>query len=292
MYHRSQEVTPDSSEISNLVVRERCVDSSIDPVAPHRRCRNAIMLRGDDMAEWDDRALNHMAAGGDPAADIAVSALVGVGDVRRVVELLDALLLNDGIAAIALPPELADFVAGSSQLPAWADPERIKRAQWFFQLWGVQIATCLGCSTFPAIYASPRIAKATAIAEPAHASEAAHLIGLMRRRLRATSDDGRGLVGELMGLLQLAAPRFGDVDVFPTVMRQLIGEDLAAQLQIPEGVPAVWKLSPRLKRLSTHVETHVARRRVIERIAEPVGRDLLTGLVDEAGSAIGGPIVV
>jgi hypothetical protein len=366
------------------------------------------------MPGWDDRTLNQLGECGDPPADEAVSTLVGVGDVHRVADLLNALVVNDGIAAVELPPELLEFTTFSAELPAWADRERIKRAQWFFQLWGLQMTTCVGCAALPRLFASPRIAKATAISTAdqhyearwmaqmfqfavdvlspfgldgpdsegilaaqslrlrhaamrhmirggaatrpglwdrrwgtpmsqedtalliatmarmtaalaklgvvvkgedsedlvhlwsvvgallgvrhellaGSAAEAGELAAALRARLRAPSDESLALVDALIGFLQAAAPRFGDVDVFPTLMRHLIGEELAGQLQIPEGVPAVWKLSPRLKRLSTHVETHVARRRVIERLAEPVGRDLLGGLMAESGLVIGGPIAV
>jgi hypothetical protein len=95
-------------------------------------------------------------------------------------------------AAAGTPDAGDDRIA----LPAWADPERIRRGQDFFLSWGLQIATALFCASLPVAYAA---------AKGAHVIRmTGELVTSTNRRLGQT---GRFL-WDVMGLDEDEGPEF------------------------------------------------------------------------------------
>ena len=82
-------------------------------------------------ALWTDDFLTGMRAFGDEPADTLVAALFKQGEVQQVNDFMRTLVGNDDLPA-SLPAPLVAFLASSSQLPEWADPDAIERAEDVF----------------------------------------------------------------------------------------------------------------------------------------------------------------
>lgn len=108
---------------------------------------------------WDDRTLDRLRLVGDDPADRAVRAIYALrpasaqwNDIHAA---LDALLADDTPLASDLPPELAAYLASSSQIPsglalAAGDGEAV------FAAYGPEILMLLGCYSLPAAYAAAK----------------------------------------------------------------------------------------------------------------------------------------
>ncbi|OBI15759.1 hypothetical protein A5712_27990, partial [Mycobacterium sp. E2327] len=74
-------------------------------------------------------------------------------DVNDVNRIMRTLVRNDQPAPTDLPKELEVYLKTSLSLPAWADPDKIKRGQQVFEENGLLITLCLFCASLPSAYA-------------------------------------------------------------------------------------------------------------------------------------------
>ena len=107
-------------------------------------------------SRWTDAFLDDMRKVGDPVADIPVGAVLDRGGVDRVNDLMRTLVRVDQPVPSQLPDELESYLAATLPLPDWADAAKIKRAQDFFEVWGVHVSVCLFCASLPSSYAAAK----------------------------------------------------------------------------------------------------------------------------------------
>jgi uncharacterized protein (DUF2236 family) len=108
-------------------------------------------------SDWTDDFLDAMQRRGDPPADAAVAAIFRDGNVAAVNRLLGQLLAGTLPAAEA-PAALSAFLRDTAALPAWADSNRIGRAEQLTLDYGVLCAGALYTSGLPTCYSSRGIA--------------------------------------------------------------------------------------------------------------------------------------
>lgn len=88
----------------------------------------------------------------DPKADGLLDAIFARREVAIINTLLEALDGNSEALPAGLPPDVAAFL-NSVQLPPWADPARIGRAQRLFMRHGPAFGVALMLSSLPSLYA-------------------------------------------------------------------------------------------------------------------------------------------
>lgn len=98
--------------------------------------------------------LDSMRQQGDPPADRLIDELLTEGKYMAVRGGLQSLQYNDAPPDPGLPGNLQDYLHGTAQLPAWADPELLARSSEFFTRHGPCILMMLGCYALPADYAA------------------------------------------------------------------------------------------------------------------------------------------
>jgi hypothetical protein len=81
---------------------------------------------------WTPDLLDRMRRAGDPLADSTVRAVFDKGEVAAVNELLTRLVRNDDIPPGPWPPQVAEYLRLSGQLPGWADAGLIRAAENLF----------------------------------------------------------------------------------------------------------------------------------------------------------------
>lgn len=86
---------------------------------------------------WPESRLDAMKDQGDDLADATVAAIFAKGD-REMVNAIMPLLDKPETWPANTPPELADYLARSEQLPPWADQEILARTYKFIELHGVR----------------------------------------------------------------------------------------------------------------------------------------------------------
>lgn len=97
--------------------------------------------------------LNKMRQRSDTKADRIVSRLFESGDHSQM-GLLMALETNQEPLPESMDPELKQFIEDCSQLPDWADLQKIERAEQFFDQYQVYIYTALLFASLPYCYAA------------------------------------------------------------------------------------------------------------------------------------------
>lgn len=101
---------------------------------------------------WTGDLLDRMRRAGDPLADSTVRAVFDKGEVAAVNELLTRLVRNDDIPAGPWPPQMAEYLRLSGQLPSWADGGLIRTGESLFLRYGLTSVGILGCSSLPECY--------------------------------------------------------------------------------------------------------------------------------------------
>ena len=101
---------------------------------------------------WSDGLLDRMRREGDPLADSTVKAVFDKGTVAAVNELLTKLVRNDDIPAGPWPPQLAEYLRASEQLPSWADAALIRTGENVFLRYGLTSFGILACASLPECY--------------------------------------------------------------------------------------------------------------------------------------------
>jgi ER-bound oxygenase mpaB/B'/Rubber oxygenase, catalytic domain len=102
----------------------------------------------------DDARLDALRAVGDPAADaLAAGLLAG----HEQLDERDLVRLVLGALVMGPPDELGAlraWMVEGPELPAWADPERVRAGQEFFACWALPICSLLYCASLPCAYAA------------------------------------------------------------------------------------------------------------------------------------------
>ena len=101
---------------------------------------------------WTPGLLDRMRRAGDPLADSTVRAVFDKGEVGAVNELLTRLVRNDDIPPGPWPPQVAEYLRVSGQLPAWADAGLIRSAESLFLRYGLTSFGILACASLPECY--------------------------------------------------------------------------------------------------------------------------------------------
>lgn len=107
-----------------------------------------------DPVEWDAARLRK-----DPPADSVVERLVAENGPEEARKLFNTLIRNIDLPAGALPSYVQDFFATYGDLPPWADPARIRRAQDVFLDRGVSLMVLLYFKSLPTCYLDRRTAE-------------------------------------------------------------------------------------------------------------------------------------
>ncbi|HZN14560.1 MAG TPA: oxygenase MpaB family protein [Acidimicrobiales bacterium] len=351
-----------------------------------------------DRGRWTDAKLDPMRDVGDkPADDIAASVLAG-SELEHVNDIFRTLVRTNQPVPRELPDDMEQFLNTTIELPRWAKPDRIARAQSFFQIWGVHITTCLFCASLPSAYAAGKGVRVLAYtgrlqkdakrrvletgqflmdvltpggledtgngrrtiqhvrlmhaairqsiekerlrnpaswdphwgtpinqedlagtllsfayvpAEPLRKlgievsrrtqedylhlwkvvgemlgvlpemrihdmDDATQLVNAIRERQYEATEEGKELTAALIELVQTLTPGPLDDPFVPTLMRYLIGNDVAAMIDVPTVTPPLVRFVPRwMGRVFGRGERLVDRSERLQRLVEPIGRELL-----------------
>ncbi len=103
--------------------------------------------------QWTNALLDEMRTQGDPLADAAVNQLFQEGDIQAVDALMQTLVRNDGLPSDKLPPVILDYLAQTSAIPL-LDPEKVRRGEELFGVYGPEMLLVLGFYSLPAAYAA------------------------------------------------------------------------------------------------------------------------------------------
>ncbi|MGH2726932.1 MAG: oxygenase MpaB family protein, partial [Actinomycetota bacterium] len=107
-------------------------------------------------SRWSDSLLDRMRQVADPEADdIVAEYFEGAGEhgphkfFRQLVERHD-------LPPQECSPAVVEFLDARPPLPAWADPDRLRRGEEFFGRWGLYVPLVLICSSLPECYAAKK----------------------------------------------------------------------------------------------------------------------------------------
>src|SRR5687768_16325233 len=104
---------------------------------------------------WSDAFLDSKRTRGDEAADRVIAELFEEGDVAAVNQLMQTLVVNDGMPSELLPPNVRDYLDRTSSAPL-VDPELVEIGEDVFGLYGPEILAILGFYSLPAAYAAKK----------------------------------------------------------------------------------------------------------------------------------------
>jgi hypothetical protein len=102
---------------------------------------------------WDDSFLESMRTVGDPLADGVIAKVIQKGDAAAVNSLMRTLVQNEYPAPEALDPAVREYLSQTSELPAWADANKIARGEQVFWRYGPRLILILHCYSLPFCYA-------------------------------------------------------------------------------------------------------------------------------------------
>ena len=105
---------------------------------------------------WTDIVLDPMCQVTDPLADAVVAEVFQHGQADAVNALMRTLIENDDLPSDQLPQGIREYLATSAQLPAWADPARIRAGERVFWRYGPEIIMTLLCYGLPFCYAGAK----------------------------------------------------------------------------------------------------------------------------------------
>jgi hypothetical protein len=116
--------------------------------------------------------------------------------------------------------------------------------------------------------------------------DAANLVAAIRRRNFAPSPEGVAMTAALLELLDELSPLRQLDRFFPTLVRHLIGNETADLIAVPQGARRNWRFIGELEHLAELAESEVAHHEILQRIIEPVAKELLAaGFRVERGGA-------
>lgn len=110
--------------------------------------------------KWNDSFLKSMSLQSDPHAEEIIKAIVADNDFTTLRKLFTDLdYNNEKVFVNDLPKEVVTYFNNETNLPAWADPNKIKLAQNVFKLYGPEISLLLNFKALPLCYACRNGAK-------------------------------------------------------------------------------------------------------------------------------------
>ncbi len=109
---------------------------------------------------FSNQQLDLMRTIGDPTLDPIIEGLFGTNGIDGLNASLRAAVSNDRTVPGSLPPKLAEWMKGASQLPHGTDVARLERAAAFFVDHGISISVLLGIASLPECYAARKGVKA------------------------------------------------------------------------------------------------------------------------------------
>ena len=109
---------------------------------------------------FSNQQLDLMRTIGDPTLDPIIEGLFETHGIDGLNASLRAAVSNDRTVPSSLPPKLAEWMRGASQLPHGTDVARLERAAAFFVDHGVSISVLLGIASLPECYAARKGVKA------------------------------------------------------------------------------------------------------------------------------------
>lgn len=106
-------------------------------------------------------------------------------------------------------------------------------------------------------------------------TDAGELVAAIRLRNFAPSPEGVAMTAALLDLLDEMSP-LSQLDRFiPTLVRHLIGDETADLIDVPQGARRPWRFTGALLELGGLVESELTHHEVLQRIIEPVSKELL-----------------
>lgn len=108
---------------------------------------------------WTEEEFTRLRQQTDPIADQVVNELIQSQDLNALRGLFNQLRENEDVKNEGLPTNIQSYFNLTSELPKWADPEKIKIGQQVYAKYGPQIALCLLCKSLPEAYACANGAK-------------------------------------------------------------------------------------------------------------------------------------
>lgn len=104
------------------------------------------------MQNWSDQFLDSKRIVADPLADAVIGELLAQGSISAANDYFGKLIRNDVDLSSKAPPVLIDYFKQTAPLPAWANPERIRRGQDLFALYGPEFVGFLFTKSLPECY--------------------------------------------------------------------------------------------------------------------------------------------
>jgi len=111
---------------------------------------------GREREQWNVTALRAMRLAGDHVADDVIRQVFQGGDAGALRHVMGALVATDEPLPPGLPRVARDYFTQTETLPAWADMERIARAQRLFTAQGWLMSASLFCSSLPQAYCAAK----------------------------------------------------------------------------------------------------------------------------------------
>ena len=108
------------------------------------------------LSTWSETTLDEMRRIGDPPADGVIAALTAAGQIDSANRLMRDLVRNDRLPPEDMPPLVREYFETTDDLPPWADPDKIRQGQEFFDRFGPQIAMVLNTYSLPTCYAAAK----------------------------------------------------------------------------------------------------------------------------------------
>ncbi|MCB9598440.1 MAG: DUF2236 domain-containing protein [Sandaracinaceae bacterium] len=117
-----------------------------------RRREQAPVVPAEHHGRWTSDRLEQLRGVCDPPADAVADAIFAEGDIGSINAMLATILDNDDPIPPGLPPAARAFFDATDDMPAWADPAKIARAQQLFAEDGLYITFGFFCSSLPQSY--------------------------------------------------------------------------------------------------------------------------------------------
>jgi hypothetical protein len=121
-----------------------------------RRHEPDTLSEAERWGRWTSAVLEPARGRMDPLADAVVDEIYREGQLAAINRLLRTMFENDDPIPAALPQRASAYFDETEELPSWADPARIARAQRLFAEHGVQLTFGLFCSSLPQSYAAAK----------------------------------------------------------------------------------------------------------------------------------------
>ena len=107
----------------------------------------------ENMRRWDDAFLDQARLRTDPLADQVIADLVQEKGLTEAKKIFDILIRNVELPLDQLPESTREYFTQTSELPSWADPQKIAWAQELFLDYGPYFMVFLYYKSLPTLYA-------------------------------------------------------------------------------------------------------------------------------------------